>query len=62
MGKPEIIEAVWPETIVEEANLKQIIFLLRRAFSEDSSSGYIATVPRRGYRFTAGVRTIGLEP
>jgi DNA-binding winged helix-turn-helix (wHTH) protein len=38
------------------------IFLLRRAFSEDSSSGYIATVPRRGYRFTAGVRTIGLEP
>ena len=58
MGKPELIEAVWPETIVEEANLNQMIFLLRRAFGEDSASGYIATVPRRGYRFTAGVRTI----
>jgi TolB-like protein len=58
IGKPELIEAVWPETIVEEANLNQMIFLLRRAFGEDSATGYIATVPRRGYRFTAGVRTI----
>jgi TolB-like protein/Flp pilus assembly protein TadD len=58
MGKPELIEAVWPETIVEEANLNQMIFLLRRAFGEDSASSYIATIPRRGYRFTAGVRTI----
>ncbi len=58
MAKPELIEAVWPETIVEEANLNQMIFLLRRAFGEDSTSSYIATVPRRGYRFTAGVRTI----
>jgi TolB-like protein/Flp pilus assembly protein TadD len=58
IGKPELIEAVWPETIVEEANLNQMIFLLRRAFGEDSASSYIATVPRRGYRFTAGVRTI----
>ncbi len=54
IGKPQLIEAVWPETIVEEANLNQMIFLLRRAFGEDSTSGYIATVPRRGYRFTAG--------
>jgi TolB-like protein len=58
MGKPELIEAVWPETIVEEANLNQMIFLLRRAFGEGSEHGYIATIPRRGYRFTAGVRTI----
>jgi TolB-like protein/Flp pilus assembly protein TadD len=58
MGKPELIEAVWPETIVEEANLNQMIFLLRRAFGDDSERSYIATVPRRGYRFTAGVRAI----
>jgi adenylate cyclase len=58
VGKPELIEAVWPDTIVEEANLNQMIFLLRRAFGEDSGTGYICTVPRRGYRFTAGVRTI----
>jgi adenylate cyclase len=58
IGKPELIETVWPDTIVEEANLNQMIFLLRRALGEDSGSGYICTVPRRGYRFTAGVRTI----
>jgi TolB-like protein/Flp pilus assembly protein TadD len=58
IGKPELIEAVWPDTIVEEANLNQMIFLLRRAFGGNHGAGYISTVPRRGYRFTAGVRTI----
>jgi len=38
--------------VVEEANLNQMIFLLRRAIGDE----YIATVPRRGYRFTAGVQ------
>jgi len=47
------MEAVWPETFVEDANLNQMIFLLRQAFGDD----YIATVPRRGYRFTAEVHT-----
>jgi TolB-like protein/tetratricopeptide (TPR) repeat protein len=56
--KPELIEAVWPESFVEEANLNQMIFLLRRAFGNDGGEQYIATVPRRGYRFTAGVRTV----
>jgi TolB-like protein len=35
-----------------------MIFLLRRAFGDGAREEYIATVPRRGYRFTAGVRTI----
>jgi DNA-binding winged helix-turn-helix (wHTH) protein len=52
-GKQDLMEAVWPETFVEDANLNQMIFLLRQAFGDD----YIATVPRRGYRFTAEVRT-----
>jgi len=58
VGKPELIEAVWPQSFVEEANLNQMIFLLRRAFKNDGGCEYIATIPRRGYRFTAGVRTI----
>ncbi|MHB8723231.1 MAG: winged helix-turn-helix domain-containing tetratricopeptide repeat protein [Steroidobacteraceae bacterium] len=58
VGKPELIEAVWPATFVEEANLNQMIFLLRRAFGDDGGGEYIATVPRRGYRFTAGVREV----
>ncbi|MGP8098947.1 MAG: winged helix-turn-helix domain-containing tetratricopeptide repeat protein [Steroidobacteraceae bacterium] len=58
VGKPELIDAVWPESFVEEANLNQMIFLLRRAFGGNGGGDYIATIPRRGYRFTAGVRTV----
>ena len=48
VGKRELMEAVWPETFVEEANLNQMIFLLRRARDANSESEYITTVPRRG--------------
>ena len=50
--KQDLMKAVWPEVFVEEANLSQMVFLLRRALGDE----YIATVPRRGYRFTALVR------
>ncbi len=53
-GKKDLMEAVWPQTFVEEANLNQMIFLLRQAFGDE----YIATVPRRGYRFTAEVHRV----
>ncbi len=32
VGKEDLIDAVWPANVVEEANLNQMIFLLRRAF------------------------------
>ena len=52
-GKQDLMEAVWPEVHVEEANLSQMVFLLRRALGD----GYIATMARRGYRFNGDVRT-----
>ena len=52
------MEAVWPETFVEEANLNQMIFLLRRALGATQEREYIATVPKRGYRFTDSVRSV----
>lgn len=58
VGKRELMEAVWPETFVEEANLNQMIFLLRRALEANRESEYITTVPRRGYRFSAAVRAV----
>lgn len=58
VGKRELMEAVWPETFVEEANLNQMIFLLRRALAANGESEYITTVPRRGYRFSAAVRAV----
>lgn len=59
--KDELLKEVWPDTFVEEANLSQNIFTLRRAFGEDRAEPrYIETVARRGYRFMAAVRAVSL--
>jgi TolB-like protein/Flp pilus assembly protein TadD len=54
--KEELMKEVWPDTFVEESNLAQNIFKLRKVLKEDAQPCYIETVPRRGYRFIAGVK------
>src|ERR1041384_2720706 len=55
--KDELLKQVWRDTFVEEANLTQNIFMLRRALGDDrTDSKYIETVARRGYRFVGPVR------
>ena len=50
--KDDLMGRVWPDTIVEEANLTQSIFMLRRALGDEPSDPrYISTIARRGYRF-----------
>ena len=50
--KDDLMDRVWPDTIVEEANLTQSIFMLRRALGDEPSDPrYISTIARRGYRF-----------
>jgi DNA-binding winged helix-turn-helix (wHTH) protein len=57
--KDELLKEVWPDTFVEEANLSQNIFTLRRALGDERSGPkYIETVAKRGYRFLALVRTV----
>ena len=57
--KDEIMKAVWPDTFVEEATLAQNISTLRKALGDTSEMPeYIATVPRRGYRFLATVTEV----
>jgi DNA-binding winged helix-turn-helix (wHTH) protein/TolB-like protein/Tfp pilus assembly protein PilF len=56
LEKQELLEYLWPESIVEEANLSQTIYLLRRALAEGSDGEqYVETIPKRGYRFIAPV-------
>jgi TolB-like protein/DNA-binding winged helix-turn-helix (wHTH) protein/Tfp pilus assembly protein PilF len=56
LDKERIMEAVWPDSIVEENNLAQAISKLRQIFGETPGShDYIVTVPGRGYRFVAKV-------
>jgi DNA-binding winged helix-turn-helix (wHTH) protein len=59
VSKEELMEKVWPDTFVEESNLAQNIYTLRKALGQTpEGDGYIATVPRRGYRFAAAVREL----
>jgi DNA-binding winged helix-turn-helix (wHTH) protein len=57
LEKRELMNAVWPDTFVEEANLAQHISLLRKALGDRADSPeYIQTVARRGYRFLLPVQ------
>ena len=58
-SKQQLISALWPDTIVEEANLSFQISTLRKALS-DGEAQWIETIPKHGYRFSADVRTITL--
>jgi DNA-binding winged helix-turn-helix (wHTH) protein/Tol biopolymer transport system component len=54
--KDDLMKAVWPDTFVEEGNLTKNIFVLRHAMGNGAGGReYIETVPKRGYRFVAGV-------
>ena len=56
IGKAEFMQAVWPDSFVEEGNLSQNIFLLRKALGEgQDGQRYILTVPGVGYRFVPEV-------
>jgi DNA-binding winged helix-turn-helix (wHTH) protein len=54
LEKERLLRTLWPETFVEEANLSNLIALLRKALGDSpAASQYIRTVPKLGYRFVA---------
>jgi len=59
LDKSTLIAAVWPNVVVEENNLNQIVSALRRALGDGSGGRrFIVTVPGRGYQFVAPVREL----
>lgn len=57
--KDELLRVVWDEVFVGEDTLAQNISTLRRVLADDPNSPqFIATVPRRGYKFVAAVRAV----
>jgi len=61
--KATLMKAIWPNVVVEENNLTQNISALRRALGETAlEHRFIVTVPGRGYRFVADVRTLTTPP
>jgi DNA-binding winged helix-turn-helix (wHTH) protein/tetratricopeptide (TPR) repeat protein len=56
ISKEALLNAIWPKVVVEESNLTQHIFLLRKALGDgEGGHRYIATLPRRGYQFAVPV-------
>lgn len=56
--REEILDNVWHDTFVDESNLTVTVSMLRRAFGiKAKGRRFIETVPKRGYRFNATVRT-----
>ncbi|HXM12559.1 MAG TPA: winged helix-turn-helix domain-containing protein [Terriglobales bacterium] len=53
--KDELMKAVWPDSFVEESNLTQTIFMVRKALDETADRRYILTVQGQGYRFLVPV-------
>jgi TolB-like protein/DNA-binding winged helix-turn-helix (wHTH) protein/tetratricopeptide (TPR) repeat protein len=62
LDKRTLMEALWPDVVVEESNLTQTIHTLRRVLGErPDDHRFIVTVPGRGYRFVATVTTTTRE-
>ena len=59
VGKENIYNELWADSFVEDANLTQHIYVLRKTLGpKPDGEPYIETVPRLGYRFSADVKSI----
>jgi DNA-binding winged helix-turn-helix (wHTH) protein len=56
--KDDLLNLVWPKTVVEEGNLAVHVWALRRALAEGNQTCNIETVPKLGYRFAGPVRSV----
>src|SRR5688572_30390656 len=57
--KRELMEEVWPDTAVEEANIQVQVSAVRKALGErQNGSRFIETVPGKGYRFIARTKEV----
>jgi Tol biopolymer transport system component/DNA-binding winged helix-turn-helix (wHTH) protein len=62
MSKDELLAALWPDTVVEEANLTQSISTLRKILGDSPKDHrYIVTLAGRGYQFVADVKVVTEE-
>lgn len=63
VSRDELLQTVWSDAVVHEHNLKQTVSVLRKALGDSPGEArYIATVPGKGYKFVAAVRSIPDTP
>ena len=61
VSKDDLMKAVWPDSFVEESNLTQTVFMVRKVLDETANRRYIQTVQGQGYRFLVPVKEATLE-
>jgi len=62
IGKDDLMQKIWADTIVEESNLAQYLYVLRKTLGNTiDGKPYIETLKRRGYRFNGTVRIVKSE-
>jgi TolB-like protein/DNA-binding winged helix-turn-helix (wHTH) protein/Tfp pilus assembly protein PilF len=62
VDKDELLSRVWAGAVVDEANLTQTIFTVRKILGDSPKDHrYIATVPGRGYQFVAATTEIASQ-
>ena len=59
--KDDLMKTVWPDSFVEESNLTQTIFMVRKALEETSERRYILTVQGQGYRFLVPAKEAAIQ-
>jgi len=57
VSRTELMQELWPTTVVEDNSLTQAISALRRALGDQDGQRFIVTVSGRGYQFVGDVRT-----
>ena len=62
VSKDELMKILWPDSFVEESNLSQNIFVLRKALGDSQEKRYILTIPGKGYQFIEEVREVSEQP
>lgn len=59
VSKKEMMNRLWPDRYVEESNVSQNIFMVRKILGESPGKAqYIENIPRRGYRFIGTVNEV----
>jgi Tol biopolymer transport system component/DNA-binding winged helix-turn-helix (wHTH) protein len=63
VDKDQLLQSIWPDTVVEEGNLHHYVSTVRKVLGEKPGERhFIHTVPGRGYSFIAPVRIVAREP
>ena len=63
VSKEALMETLWADSFVEEANLARLVHTIRKTLGEDENgSKFIETVPTKGYRFVGEVEKVAVAP